>query len=87
MNDNGELARIKARLDAPSTSCGGTDRQSVRDIRWLIALVESQAQEIEQLKSSSLLTSPIHLAGDRCHPLSDEARKHRFEASITKLLG
>ena len=60
MNEDGELQRIKARLEAPSTSCGGKDPQAVRNIRWLIALVESQAQEIEQLKSSlSLDVTPL----------------------------
>jgi hypothetical protein len=60
MNDDGELEKIKARLKAPSWAAGGWDSQTVRDIRWLITLVERQAQEIEQLKSSSsLAVTPV----------------------------
>ena len=55
MSDDGGIQRIKADLEAPSWTIGGKDPQMVRDMRWLIALVESQAREIEQLKSSSSL--------------------------------
>ena len=47
-SDKRELAQIKARLDAPSTFGGGKDPQLMRDMRWLIDLVESQAKKIEQ---------------------------------------
>lgn len=63
MSDDGELQRIKADLEAPSWTIGGKDPQMVRDMRWLIALVESQAREIEQLKSSSSLHTTIYLGG------------------------
>jgi hypothetical protein len=57
MNDDelAHLAEIKDRLEAPSWFGGGRDAGMARDMRWLIALVESQANEIEQLKSSSSL--------------------------------
>ena len=55
MNVGDKLEEIKARLEEPSWTIGGKDAQMVRDICWLIALVESQATEIEQLKSSSSL--------------------------------
>jgi len=42
-------------LEAPSWFGGGRDAGMAQDIRWLIALVESQAKEIEQIKSSSSL--------------------------------
>lgn len=49
------LSELKARLEAPSWFGEGRDAGMAQDIRWLIALVESQAKEIEQIKSSSSL--------------------------------
>ena len=72
MSHADELAEIKAHLEAPSTHIGGKDPEIVRYMRWLIALVESQGQEIEQLKLSASLTSPMQIAGDRLSP--DERR-------------
>lgn len=73
MSDDGELQRIKADLEAPSWTIGGKDPQMVRDMRWLIALVESQAREIEQLKSSSSL-----------HTTNLLRRAHRVPGSYRK---
>ena len=55
MKDAERLEKIKVRLEAPSVWVGGWDPRTTRDMRWLIAMVESQAKEIEQLKSSSSL--------------------------------
>ena len=59
MNDDqlAHLSEIKARLEAPSWFGGGRDAGMAQDMHWLIALVESQAKEIEQLKSS--LSFPV----------------------------
>jgi hypothetical protein len=55
MKEAERLEKIKARLESPSVWVGGWDPRTTRDMRWLIALVERQASEIEQLKSSSSL--------------------------------